>query len=159
VSSVDSIGVLRGSISTVHLFLKSQETHISLLYGRSQLYPSGIGGGGCFCEQHGLFKPRPPPPYPSNSWRTLRIQFRNCVDLWTTALCQRPLETVQRTIKVIGSGKWVGVGARLKIVFRSHTSASTRRAPVLGNDVLCHTNWPCGCAYGHHHLLRGPSSR
>ncbi|CAI6349134.1 unnamed protein product [Macrosiphum euphorbiae] len=25
------------------------------------IYPSGDGGGGCFCEQHGLFKTRPAP--------------------------------------------------------------------------------------------------
>lgn len=50
---------------------------------------------------------------------TLWIQFRNCVDLWTTCVCQRPLEIVQETIKVIGRGP------RLKIVFRSHASTSS----------------------------------
>lgn len=64
----------------------------------------------------------------SSLWRTLRIQFRNCADLWTTAavLCQRPLETVQRTIKVIGS-EWGGK----RRVWKSF-SDRTRQLPHTG---------------------------
>jgi len=135
---------------TVHLFIfkKPRDFVIWLLL---DIAHGRVRGEVCFCELQGLFKTRPP-FLSSVPWR---IQFRNCADLWTTAavLCQRPLETVQRTIKVIGS-EW-GEEARLKIVFRSHTSASTHRMPIPGNDILCHTNWPCGCAYRRHWLQRG----
>jgi len=145
VSSVGSICVCRVIPLTVYLFIFKKPRDAYSCYTAGAAIPVGRQGWGLFLWA-ARFVQNPTSPHPTPGEGTLRIQFRNCADLWTTVLCQRPLETVQRTIKVIGSGEWVGGGCAFENRFPiAHVSLHPPGAHPQQRRSLSHklALWVC----------------